>query len=127
MFFLTGKSRAKHFFVLSYFQVLGGVSDEQAAEAAAHQTEATEDEDAAVADGDGHESDDNALDAIEGVDEDVPKAVGDAEDEGLKALDADTADSTRKSGKKRAQDGHKAGILFVLNTSTLLGTEPSFF
>lgn len=94
--------------------MLGGVSDEQAAEAAAHQTEPAE-KDAAVENGDDHMSDDgDALDAVDGVDEEVVKTADDAEDEGLQALDTDTADSFRKSGKKRTVDGHKAGTSFAI-------------
>lgn len=90
--------------------MLGGVSDEQAAEAAAHQTETAEEEEAAVEDGDDLDDGDD-LKAMEDGDEEAVKANNDAEDERLQAVDADTADPNRKSGKKRNQDGHQAGTV----------------
>lgn len=101
-----------------YVQVLGGVSDEQAAEAAAHQTEAAEAEADAVEDGDGPDDGDD-LQAMENGDEEAAKTTNDAEDESLEAVDADTADPNRKSGKKRNQDGQQAGaiLLKVINTT----------
>lgn len=92
--------------------MLGGVSDEQAAEAAAHQTEADEEDEAAVEDGDAPDDDDD-LKGVEDDNEEAVKATHDAEDEGLQAADADTADSTRKSGKKRNMDGHQAGTFLL--------------
>lgn len=88
--------------------MLGGVSDEQAAEAAAHQTDVAEEEEAAVEDGDDPDDGDD-LKAVEG-DEAVVKTSDDADDAALEAGDVDTADSTRKSGKKRQKDGHQTGI-----------------
>lgn len=90
--------------------MLGGVSDEQAAEAAAHQTEAAEEEEAAVEDGDDFDDGDD-LKAMEDGDDEAVKVSNDAEEERLQAVDADTADPNRKSGKKRNQDGHQAGTV----------------
>lgn len=98
--------------------MLGGVSDEQAAEAAAHQTEAAEAEADAVEDGD--EPDDGGdLQAMENGDEEAAKTTNDVEDESIEAVDTDTADPNRKSGKKRNKDGQQAGTIHsrVINTT----------
>ncbi|CAM9165037.1 unnamed protein product [Ectocarpus sp. 4 AP-2014] len=99
-------------------QVLGGVSEEQAAEAAHEQSKAKDDggdddedkEGNVVEDGDGGDADAN--DGVEAMDQDreqdVPRADGD--EEGLDKDGSERVDSYRKSGQRRDKDGHREDV-----------------
>ncbi|CAN0109706.1 unnamed protein product [Ectocarpus sp. 6 AP-2014] len=99
-------------------QVLGGVSEEQAAEAA-HEEQAKaqderdgdDDEEGDVVEhGDGNNADAN--DGVEAMDQgheqEVPRADGD--DDGLDKDGSEVVDSSRKSGKRRDKDGHREDV-----------------
>ncbi|CAN0215722.1 unnamed protein product [Scytosiphon promiscuus] len=102
-------------------QVLGGVSEEQAAEAA-HQESERENENGldenkdVVEEGDG---DDDAEDGVQAMDEDDQQEVTNAStlaDE-VQADATDTVDSSKKGSKERHKDGHRQDMEIGVDVS----------